>query len=307
MIYKTKAGARIPVSFSGAIMRDANGTMTGMVGVARDMREIKRMVEKEKNIAAIVAAAKAEHLKAEELKKAYKRLEDTQYQLIQSVKLASIGRLVSDMAYEVNNLLMIISGRAQLSMVDAEACEDKSIADNLRIISDQCSRAKDIIKRLLFFSKPSKGEHKEADINETVEFVVALVEHRYSLNNISFVRKYDKTLPYVKIDEKQMHEAFMNIVRNSADAMCNGGTITVTTMKEGDNVRVDIQDTGEGISEKDLNQIFDPFFTTKKAGTGLGLTVCYGIIKEAHGGDLRYTSTVGKGTTASVILPLGSR
>ncbi len=153
------------------------------------------------------------------------------------------------------------------------------------------------------FSRPSKGEIKEVSINESISFILKLLEHQYSLANIKIVRNYTSSLPKVKIDEKQMHEVFMNLIKNAAEAMPGGGDITISTKKEADNIRIDFKDTGEGISEENIKKIFDPFFTTKEQGTGLGLSVCYGIV-QAHGGKLRYESRLGEGTKAIILLPI---
>jgi signal transduction histidine kinase len=237
------------------------------------------------------------------------QLNETQDKLFQSEKLASLGRLVSDMAHEVNNPLQIISGRAQLALIElAEGLEKEKeeFKNNLDIIMDQCMRAKDIIQRLLSFSRPSKGKIKATDINESIEYVVKLVEHQFSLDKVKIVRKYSSSLPLVEMDEKQMHEVFMNLLKNAADAMSKSGKITIFTKKEGDNVRIDFKDNGSGMSKEDMRKVFDPFFTTKETGTGLGLSVCYGIV-QAHRGELRYESEPGEGTTAIIILPLKSK
>ncbi len=239
-----------------------------------------------------------------ELEKKLTELKSTQGMLVQSEKLASLGKLVSDMAHEVNNPLMVISGRAQLSLM--EDIKNKEIVENLKIVKGECMRAKEIIQRLLMFSKPSKGELAEVDVNKAIEFVVKLLEHQFSLANIKIVRHYSEDIPPVEVDEKQMHEVFMNLLKNSSEAMPEGGSITVTTSKESDNVRMDFTDTGEGISEQDLQKIFDPFFTTKESGTGLGLSVCYGIVG-GHGGGLKYTSKPGEGTTATILLPIAKK
>ncbi len=236
----------------------------------------------------------------QKLENKVKELKKAQDMLVQSEKLASLGNLVSDMAHEVNNPLMIISGRAELSLMDE--IQNKELAANLKIIFEQCQRAKDIIKRLLIFSRSSKGEIRKADISEPLELVVKLLEHQLNLANIQIVRNYD-ALPSIEIDEKQMQEVFMNLLKNASEAMPEGGRITISTFRDNDNVIVEIADTGKGISEKDLNKIFDPFFTTKEMGTGLGLSVCYGIIK-SHGGILKYQSLIGKGTKAVIRLPL---
>jgi len=237
----------------------------------------------------------------EKLEPNLKELKTAQSMLVQSEKLASIGKLVSDMAHEVNNPLMVISGRAQLSLMDE--IKDKELEDNFKIIIDQCERAKEIIQRLLVFSKPSKGEIKDMDVNAALDFVVKLVEHQYSLQDIKFVRDLSNKLSLVSADDKQIHEVFMNIVKNAAEAMVDGGTITISTKTEAGFVKICFKDTGEGINEESLKSIFDPFFTTKEKGTGLGLSVCYGII-QAHNGELKYESEVGKGTIAIVSLPI---
>lgn len=237
----------------------------------------------------------------EKLEKKLNELKQTRDMLIQSEKLASLGELVADMAHEVNNPLMIISGRAQLSLM--EEIKNKKINENLKIITEQCERTKDIIQRLLTFSKPSKSVLTEVDVNKSLEDVVKLVEHQYSLTNTKIVRNYMPSPPTIKVDEKQMQEVFMNLLKNSTEAMPKGGTITISTSRKDDKLRIDFKDTGEGISEEAIKKLFEPFFTTKEKGTGLGLSVCYGIIK-AHNGELRYESKPGKGTTATILLPI---
>jgi len=240
----------------------------------------------------------------EKLEKKVEELQAAERALVQSEKLVSLGRLVSDMAHEVNNPLMIISGRAQLSLL--EEINDPKLTENLQIINDQCLRAKDVIQRLLLFSRPSVGERKELDVIKSLDLVVALMEHQYQLKNISIKKQY-LSLPLIcLIDEKQLHEVFMNLLKNSAEAMSeSGGIITIKAFKEYGKARIDISDTGAGIPEEIMEKIFDPFFTTKEQGTGLGLSVCYGIVK-AHDGELKYSSKVGKGTTATVLLPLSN-
>ena len=223
-----------------------------------------------------------------------KKIEKTQ-------RFAQLGNLVSSMAHEVNNPLMIISGRAQLSLM--EGMQTEQMQEGLKTIIDQCDRAKGIIQRLLLFSKPSKGEMVITDINRGIEFIVQLLEHQYSLANVAISKKLTTPLPFVKIDEKQMQEVFVNLIKNAAEAMPNGGIINIETSHDEYAVRIDFTDTGCGMPEEVMKKIFDPFFTTKKEGTGLGLSVCYGIVK-AHGGNLRYTSKIGKGTTATILLPI---
>jgi signal transduction histidine kinase len=236
-----------------------------------------------------------------ELKKAYEELKTKQEQLLQSAQLAALGRLVSDMAHEVNNPLMVVSGRAQLSLM--EEIDNDEVKNNLKIIVEECQRAKDIIDRLLKFSRPSKGELKKIDVRDTIETVVNLLEHPYSLGGIVIKRNYLEHHPFILVDEKQIQEVFMNLLNNARDAMPKGGVIEITTSLESNFLRIDFKDSGLGMTEEIMKRIFEPFFTTKQRGTGLGLSVCYGIIK-AHNGELKFESEPEKGTTATILLPL---
>ena len=218
----------------------------------------------------------------------------------ESQRLAQLGELVSDMAHEVNNPLQIMSGRAQITAMNKSL--DEETMESMDIILDQCQRAKSIVQRLLMFSKPSKEEVKEFNINEAISFAVSLIEHQLSLKKVKITTNFTSPNISIKADEKQMQEIFLNLLRNAADAMPEGGDIIVSTYEEEDKVKINFTDTGEGIPKENLEKIFDPFFTTKEQGTGLGLSVCQGIIR-AHGGELKYTSEVGKGTTAMILLP----
>ncbi len=217
-------------------------------------------------------------------------------------RLAQLGKLAADVAHEVNNPVTVISARAQLYLRDEKV--DEKIKKNLEIIVQQCEQAQSIVHRLLKFSKPSRGEIKEIDINDTIKSVINLVEPHFRGSAVRLATELMPSPSRVKADEKHMQEVFMNLLRNAAEAMPDGGTVTVKTSLDGDNVRIDFIDTGSGIAEEDLKRIFDPFFTTKENGTGLGLSVCYGILK-SHGGDLKYKSRPGEGTTATVLLPAG--
>ena len=215
-------------------------------------------------------------------------------------RLAQLGKLVADMAHEVNNPLMIISGNAQLCLM--EEIQSQEVKNSLKIIVEESQRAKSIIQRLLKFSRPSKGEIKKVDINNSIESVVGIVEHQFSLVNVKFERTYLKDPPLISIDEQQMQEVFMNLTNNAAEAMPAGGVISITTSLKDDFLCIDFKDTGLGMSEEVKNKLIVPFITTKEKGTGLGLPVCYGIVK-AHNGELRFESAPGKGTIVTILLP----
>jgi signal transduction histidine kinase/ActR/RegA family two-component response regulator len=236
-----------------------------------------------------------------ELKDANEKLKTHQQQLSQSAKLAALGKLVSDMAHEVNNPLMIISGSAQLCLMDGIPQEE--IKNHLKIIFNECRKSKDIIQRLLRFSRPSRGQLKEKDINTSIESIVSIIEHQFSIAGVKIKRNYCQNIEPILIDEEQLQEVFMNLLNNAKDAMVNGGEITISTSCADRSVRIDFSDTGCGMPEEVIKHIFEPFFTTKEKGNGLGLSVCYGIVK-VHEGELIFDSKLGQGTTASILLPL---
>ena len=229
-------------------------------------------------------------------------LKRSQNMLINSEKFASLGRLVSELAHEVNNPLMIISGNAQLSLMgNSSSGEEKR---TLEIIVKECQRAKEVIRRVLRFARPSKGEVKEVKIKDSIESIVTILEKQFLLgSNVQIKRQFLDNEPLIEIDEQQMQEVFMNLLNNAKESMPHGGDITIITSIEGDFLKVDFKDTGIGISEEVITKIMEPFFTTKETGTGIGLSVCYGIVK-AHDGDIKVESELGKGTTVMVLLPL---
>jgi signal transduction histidine kinase/CheY-like chemotaxis protein len=236
-----------------------------------------------------------------ELKETNEKLKTHQQQLSQSAKLAALGKLVSDMAHEVNNPLMIISGSAQLCMM--EGIPEAEVKNHLKIIFNECKKSKDIIQRLLKFSRPSRGILKEKDINSSIESIVSIIEHQFGIEGVTIKRTYAPGLPLIMIDDEQLQEVFMNLLNNAKDAMSGGGEISVNTSVAGEAIKIDFSDKGCGMPEEVIKHIFEPFFTTKEKGNGLGLSVCYGIIK-AHNGELVFDSKPGQGTTVSIFLPI---
>jgi two-component system sensor histidine kinase AtoS len=224
--------------------------------------------------------------------------------IAESQRLAQLGRLLSDMAHEINNPLMIISGNAELAIM--EGISDPKVADALKIVLDQCFFAQDVIQRLLKYSRIGKISKSKVDINRTVDLIVGILEPHFRSAKIKFKKEIKPGLPAALAHEKQLQEVLMNIIRNSADAMPDGGLVFIRAFRDKNFLKIEVEDTGEGMSQNVLEKVFEPFFTTKQKGTGLGLAVCHTIIQE-HGGDLRYKSKPGKGTTATIALPLTPR
>ncbi|MBN1869194.1 MAG: PAS domain-containing protein [Candidatus Omnitrophica bacterium] len=224
--------------------------------------------------------------------------------LEQNQRLSELGKLVADMAHEVNNPLMVISGSAQLSLLDGASGGD--IRNNLKIIHEESNRARDIIQRLLKFSRPTKGDRKGININQSLDSIIKLIEHQFSLSDIRIRKTLADGLPLIVVDEKQIHEVIVNLLNNAREAMTAGGTIDIRSSKEGDFLRIDVKDSGAGMDDETLSKIFEPFYTTKEKGTGLGLSVCHGIVS-AHNGELKFESQMGQGTTATILLPVGDK
>jgi PAS domain S-box-containing protein len=218
-----------------------------------------------------------------------------------SRRLAQLGHLAADVAHEVNNPLMVIMGHAELSLM--EQFDNEEIRKNLNIITEQCGRAKVIIQNLLRFSRPSKGAVSLVDLQTGIEDTAGLVEHQFQLSNVVIERHYPARRLLVLADGKQLQEVFLNLLMNARDAMAGQGAIEITVVREGNTARIDFKDSGAGMDKEILAHILDPFYTTKEKGTGLGLSVSYGIIK-ACGGDLTYASVKGRGTTATIRLPI---
>ncbi|MFH1878282.1 MAG: PAS domain S-box protein [Candidatus Omnitrophota bacterium] len=216
-------------------------------------------------------------------------------------RLAQLGRMVADVAHQVNNPLMVISGRAQLSLM--EPLESEEVKTNLDLIYKQCHIAKNIVSRILKFSRPSAEEFKKVNINENIEEIVAIVEKQFNLCDIEIKRQFAPGLPEIMLDEKQMQEVFMNLFTNASDAMPSGGILSITTKLEDKYVKIEIKDTGKGIEPQNLKGVFEPFFTTKKKGTGLGLPFSYSIV-QMHKGKMELDSSPGKGTTIVISLPV---
>ncbi len=240
----------------------------------------------------------------EKVEQRSQQLKKIQAQLMQSEKLASLGRLASGVAHEINSPLTGILTFSHLLMRKLK--DNPELQRELELIVRETTRVSTIVRGLLDFARESKPQKRPCNINELILHTLSLVEHQSVFHDIRIVKNLDPQVAMVLLDANQIQQVFMNILLNAADAMPAGGTLTITsTMAPEDSfVQVRFADTGTGIPEKNLHRIFDPFFTTKadKKGTGLGLAVSYGII-ERHRGHIEVQSEEGKGTTFTIKLP----
>jgi len=229
-------------------------------------------------------------------------------QIAQADKLASIGQLSAGIAHEINNPLGIILGYTQLLIRNEKPNTEKY--NDLKTIEKHVRNCKSIVEDLLNFARGSKPNEDVMRMEEAMEDVLNFIQQHAGLDNITVKKTYDAAVPEMLLDEKKIKQVFMNLIMNAKHAMGKEGTLVIATGFNPDegNVFVKISDTGHGIEKKDLVRIFDPFFTTKPTGegTGLGLSVSYGIVKN-HGGDILVESKAGKGSTFTVVLPVVSR
>jgi len=246
-------------------------------------------------------------------KKVAKRTDElkaVQYQLLQSEKLASIGKLAATIAHEINNPLNGILTYTKLierKLADGTLKKDEipKFLSYLGIMERETERCSTIVRNLLDFARQREPSLKpDVDINAVVEEALSLLANQIALQEITLKKKFNQ-LPPLMADPMQLRQVFLNIILNACEAMHNEGVLTVTTAlsnKRKKAVRVEIADSGVGIDEKDLPKIFDPFFTSKEKGTGLGLSVVYGIIN-SHQGTIEVNSKAGEGTTITITLP----
>lgn len=228
-----------------------------------------------------------------------------QAHLIQSEKLASLGKLAAGVAHEINNPLGGILIYSHLLLEDTP--KDSPYYDNLKKIAKETSRCKDIVKGLLEFARPKDPEMLQLDINTIVEKSLYIIEGQALFQNIKIEKELAPDLPKIVGDSAQLQQVFMNIILNAAEAMNGDGTITLRTQLNGNDKFIDIGfiDTGHGIAEEDLKRLFEPFFTTKEVGkgTGLGLAISYSIIQK-HFGTINVASQLGRGSVFTVKLPV---
>ena len=231
------------------------------------------------------------------------RLEE---QMVQTEKLTSLGLLAAGVAHEVNTPLAVISNYIQMlaKQIPADDPRQKTIE---RIVK-QTFRASEIVNNLLNFSRTGAAEFVEVNLNSVLEETLTLVQHPFKTAQVNVIKNYTEQLPPVLGSITRLQQVFLNLFMNARDAMPSGGMLEVRTGAHNGSVAVEVTDTGSGIPPENLHRIFDPFFTTKATGrgTGLGLSVSYGIIKE-HAGKVDVRSTPGKGTSFRLEFPVARK
>ncbi len=275
-----KDGTELPVSIALSELKDSSGRKLGTVGMSRDISQRKALLN----------------------------------QIIQSERLAAVGRLAAGVAHEINNPLAVIGeiGGFLTDLVEGTAETDQAgllaaLKKWLPKLNDQVKRGRSVTYRMLRFGRKIEAEAAVVNVNDALDEMLPFIKKEANLSNVIIDRHYQDDLPRVWIEEMQLQEIFLNLLGNSIQALKaqGAGKIKLSTKSKKGKVRIQVRDNGPGISEEIKDRLFDPFVTTKPPGqgTGLGLSICYGIVKR-YDGEIRVESKPGKGATFTVILPV---
>ncbi len=293
----------------GKLYFDDNGEINSMLGTIQDITE-RKLIEEERRTINIslekMVKEKTHDLETanEALKATLKNLNETQAQLLQSEKMASLGILTAGVSHEINNPLNFITtayhGFLDMGLED----QNEDAAFFLEALKTGVERAGDIVKSLNQFSRSNKSTDEDCDIHEIIDNCLVMMRNQLK-DRIEVTKNYLSEPQIISGNVGAMHQVFINLLSNAEHAIEEDGRIDIETRLSGDELIVEIIDTGCGISKDNMKNITDPFFTTKKPGkgTGLGLSITYNIVNE-HGGRLEFESEENAGTTARVSLPL---
>ena len=279
IFHRKKEGELIEGDLSASIIYDEKGNEIASIGIFKDLRERLR-IERE--------------------------LQKMQEALLQSEKLAAMGRLTSQVAHELNNPIYGIMNT--LELLKTEIPPESKRRRILELSLSETQRLSEMLRNMLSFSKPEEEKRRPIKINELIEGILLVMEKQMKESNIKVETSLDPNISEIMASTNQMRQVMLNIFKNAKEAMPKGGTLTVKTVMEGDKILLHLKDTGTGIPEEIRDKVFEAFFTTKQKvkGVGLGLSVCYGIIKD-HGGEIKVESEEGKGATFIITLPIESR
>jgi len=279
IVHRRKDGELIEGDLSASLIYDEKGNEIASVGIFKDLRERLR-IERE--------------------------LQKMQEALLQSEKLAAMGRLTSQIAHELNNPIYGIMNT--LELLKTEISPESKRRRILDLSLSEIQRLSEMLRNMLSFSKPEEEKRRPIKIDELIEGILLMMEKQMRESNIQVETSFDPDIPEIMASTNQMRQVMLNLIKNAKEAMPKGGNLFIRTGKEDNRVLIHIQDTGMGIPEEIRDKIFEAFFTTKQKvkGVGLGLSVCYGIIKD-HGGEIKVESEEGKGTTFVISLPIESK
>jgi two-component system NtrC family sensor kinase len=234
------------------------------------------------------------------------KLKTTQEGLIQAEKLTSLGQMAASIAHEVNNPLAGVLVYTQLlaKRINSDKFSKEGALDYLSKMETELTRSTRLIRNLLDFARQSPPALREVNANDVVERALELAAHSAELQHIKVSKELAPSLPNIMADFDQLQQVCTNLIMNAIQAMPEGGKLTLGTSTNDSQLKIEVQDTGQGISKENIRKLFTPFFTTKEKGkgVGLGLAVAYGIIQRHHG-RIEVQSKEGEGTTFTIYLP----
>jgi two-component system NtrC family sensor kinase len=239
-------------------------------------------------------------------RQAHLRLRQAQAQLVHSEKLAAMGRLSATIAHEVNNPLGIIKN--YLHLMRTQVSDDGELPANLTVVTEEVDRIAEIVRRLLDFHRPAQPGQRNIDLWNVIDDCLKLIRKTHDHQDVRLDLPDARRVAPVRANPEELKQVFLNLFMNALDAMPQGGTLTVRVTSRRKTVLAQVTDSGSGIASEHMPSLFDPFFTTKpeSQGTGLGLYVCYGIIRR-HGGRITARNSYEGGAVFSVRLPLLER
>ncbi|HXV79828.1 MAG TPA: PAS domain S-box protein [Candidatus Binatia bacterium] len=323
VLHRCRDGKRIYISTRWALDRDPAGRPVSILVSNTDITERKRAEEAltrfNEDLEKCVVEQTAKLMETNtELLRGMEQQRKLEEQLRQSQKMEAIGTLAGGIAHDFNNILGIILGYTH-ELLGANGDEAENRSQSLEVIASSAERGAKIVKQLLTFARKTGAEHKPLDVNAIIRETLAILKEIFP-KNLRFNPNLDPALPTIEGDHNQLQQALINICLNARDAMPEGGTLSIFTRRmsvidvrdrfgeaKGDHIRIDVSDTGSGMDLETRRRVFEPFFTTKKdGGTGLGLSVVYGII-QTHGGFIDLDSENTGGTTVNIFLPIPSQ
>jgi signal transduction histidine kinase len=272
--YKIKSGKTVNLRLTTFALKNEMGKRVGGILLVKDMTEIHKMEER----------------------------------IQRSSRLAALGQLTQRLVHEIRNPLSAMDINIQLLQERRdEGSEDPETGRYLEIISTEIKRLNEVLRNAQLFSKPAPPDLESVDLHQIIRQVLFLIKEEAGRKEIELVDKLQAEESEVQADTDQMKQVFINLLKNSIEAMTEGGKLEVLSRNDGTGtiIGVELVDTGSGIPMAKLHRVFDPYFTTKKKGTGLGLSIVHNILTQ-HGGSIDVSSWLGEGTIFRIILPLAS-
>ena len=317
-VLRDKTGLNIHVEFSLSVLSDSRGNAIGIVVLLKDIRQRLELESKEEKKSGELEKAYNElektqlaslnvtddlERKSAELTEALEELRSAQAQLLQTEKMAAVGKLAGGIAHEINNPMTVILGYSQSLAGKIKPGEE--FYAPVKAIETEALRCKRLVNDLLTFSRSGTTRLEAVDFRKMLESAMSLVSVRAKVRDIKIKTEIAAGVGSLEANLNQIEQVVINLCNNGIDAMLPGGTLSVSAKNKEGLLILEVADNGSGINKSELGRIFEPFFTTKDAGkgTGLGLSICYEIVKKHHG-RIYVESEVGKGTVFTVNLPL---